>query len=366
VDLRKGQLVFKLKRYELDIKKPYIIGETAYNHEGAANYLYKMIDEIAEIKLNAIKFHLLLNPNSYMTENHPLKKEIDKWIFKEQEWEKIINYSLNKNLDVIALCDDVESIEYINKNRKDIFAIEIHATGINDIFLLKKASQFKGIVILGIGGSSIDEIEYAINFLKKEGKNDIILMYGFQSFPTDYNEINLSKMVKIKELFDLPVGYADHTGYDDPNNEIISVMGAMMGVNILEKHYTLNPGEKRIDNLAAVGKKQMVKIKDLMKIALQVYGEKNIQMSENEKAYGNIGPMKKAIVAKNTIKKGEKITLDKIWFKRTKQESTLKQNQLLSILDQKASKNIAKDEIIDFSNINYRFKKPDLKILGLK
>lgn len=41
---------------------PYIIGETAYNHEGDLNYLYKMIDDISEIKLNAVKFHLLLNP----------------------------------------------------------------------------------------------------------------------------------------------------------------------------------------------------------------------------------------------------------------------------------------------------------------
>ena len=46
------------------IKEPYIIAETAYNHEGDVNYLYKMIDEIAELELNAIKFHLLLLPGS--------------------------------------------------------------------------------------------------------------------------------------------------------------------------------------------------------------------------------------------------------------------------------------------------------------
>ncbi len=53
--------------------KPYIIGETAYNHEGDFDYLVKMIDDIADIGLNAVKFHLLLNVDSYMQKKHTLR-----------------------------------------------------------------------------------------------------------------------------------------------------------------------------------------------------------------------------------------------------------------------------------------------------
>ena len=197
---------------------PYIIGETAYNHEGDMKYLHNMIDDIADLNLNAIKFHLLLDPASYMQKSHPLISDVKKWIFTEKKWGDIFDYSKNRNLDIIALCDDVESIEYINKNRSDVSAIELHASGLNDWFLLNEASKFNGIIILGIGGSTIDEIEYAINILKNTGKNEIILMYGFQSYPTNYTDINLSKMLKIKNLFDLPVGYADHTAFNDTNN----------------------------------------------------------------------------------------------------------------------------------------------------
>jgi sialic acid synthase SpsE len=324
-----------------------------------------MIDEIAEIGLNAVKFHLLLNPDSYISKEHPLYNEIKKWLFTEKQWSELICYSIDKNLDIIALCDDVESVKYINDNHKNIFAIETHATGINDYFLLKEAANFKGKIILGVGGTSLDEIQYAINFFKKQGKHDIILMYGFQSFPTDYMDINLQKMKKIRDLFDLPVGYADHTSYDDDYNEVISIMAAAMGFNILEKHYTLYPGVKRIDYVASVGKKQMGKIKEMMELALKIHGNGGIELSENEKAYGNIGPMKKAIVARNVIKKGEKINLDKIWFKRTAKESTIKQNQLPALLGLKAIKDIEKDEIIDFDKVEYKFKKPDLRIVGL-
>ena len=75
---------------------------------------------------------------------------------------------------------------------------------------------------LSRGLSTIDEIAYAVDFLRSKGKNEIVLMYGFQTYPTNYADINLSKMLKIRDIFNLPVGYADHTAFDDPNNEIIS------------------------------------------------------------------------------------------------------------------------------------------------
>jgi len=348
-----------------NFKEPYIIGETAYNHEGDIKYLYKMIDDIAELKLNAVKFHLLLKPESYMQKKHPLMEEMKKWIFDEKQWDDIIEYSNEKGLDVIALCDDVESIEYILKNNKDVSAIELHATGLNDYFLLESVSKFDGVIILGVGGSTMDEIAYAVDFLKRKGKNEIILMYGFQSYPTKYTDINLAKMLKIKNLFDLPVGYADHTAFDDPNNEIISVMSAMMEINVLEKHYTLDYGKERIDYHAAVGKEQMLKIKELMTLALTVHGDGELKMSKAEQEYGNVGPMKKAIVAKSDIKKGEKLSFDNLWFKRTEEESPIKQHQFLQLIGLEATKDIKEDEIIDFSKVKYEFKKADLESLGL-
>jgi len=344
-----------------NILRPYIIGETAYNHEGDINYLCKMIDDIAELKLNAIKFHMLLNPESYMQKKHPLIKEIKKWTFLKSQWGEVIDYSNKKELDIIVLCDDVESVEYILENNINITAIELHASGLNDYFLLNAVSKFNKQIILGVGGSTIDEINFAIDFLKNKEKNGILLMYGFQNYPTKYIHINLSKMLKIRDLFKLPIGYADHTAFDNPNNEIISCMAAMMGTNILEKHYTPDYGIERIDYHAAVGKKRMLKIKKLMELTLMVYGNGNLKMSEAELEYGNTGPMKKAIVAKKDIKKGDKLSLDNLWFKRTVEESPIKQNQFLQLIGLRALHDIKEDEIVDFTKVEYKFKKVGLE-----
>lgn len=335
---------------------PYVIAETAYNHEGDIKYLHQMIDEIASLKLNAIKFHLLLNLDSFMKKTHPLYEKVKQWMFTENQWDEIFSHAVKKNLEIVALCDDVESIQYIIRKKKKITALELHATSLNDFFMLTEAAKFEGRIILGIGGSSLNDISYAVDFLRHHEKKDILLMYGFQSYPTNYSDINLSKMHAIRELFHLPVGYADHTGFDNPNNVVISIAAALMGFPVLEKHYTPDPGKERIDYHAAVGKKQMSCIRDLMKIALQVHGSGQITLSEPEKAYGNVGPMKKAIVAKHVIKKGEKLTLENLWFKRTPEESTIQQKQFLQLLGSKAKVDIKKDEVIDFSKIEYTFK----------
>ncbi len=258
------------------------------------------------------------------------------------------------------MCDDIESIEFIRSYSNDS-AIELHATSINDYFLLEALSNYRGKIYLGIGGTTLDEIQHAIEKINKEEKKDLILMYGFQSYPTDYRAMNLSKMKKIKELFGLPVGYADHTAFNDPNNELISILPAANGFNVLEKHYTPDHGKERIDYHSAVGMQQMKNIKSMMGLSLTVFGHGGLGMSKPELDYGNVGPMKKAIVARRQIPKGKKIAPEDLWFKRTVEESTIKQMDFHKLIGLEVKTDIAEDEIIDFTKALYEFKPTDEK-----
>lgn len=342
------------------MSQPYIIGETAFHHEGDKVFLKRMIEDIGALKLSAVKFHLLLNPNQYFQKKHPLKTELEKFIFKPNEWSELFDYAESKRLDIIALCNDVDSLLFILENHSNISGIEIHATGINDFHLLTHARKFKQIIYLGIGGCTLDEIQTAILFLRKEPNIRIILIYGFQAYPTNISEINIARIEKIKLLFDVEVGYTDHSYYDDPLNEFNSVLGCCQGIPIIEKHYSPTPGKERIDYHSAVGFDQMKKIKELAEHALEAYGKSDFEFSEAEKNYGNIGPSKKAMVASRTIKKGEVLTMDNIMFKRTESESLIPQRNFLNLLGLVTTKDIQEDELITLDMINFKFQKLDV------
>lgn len=337
------------------MRKPYIIGETAYNHEGSFDYLLRMTEDIAACQLDAVKYHLLFNLDSYYQKDHPLLGEASKWVFSEEQWSQLFQRAITLGLEIVALCDDVDSLAFICRQFPSIFAIEIHATSINDVMMLREAAGFPGKVILGVGGSSVDEVEYALGILYANEKPDVLLMHGFQAYPTNYADINLAKMAKLRDLFGLPVGYADHTAYDDPNNEIVTALGFALGADVIEKHFTPDYGVERIDYHAAVGAEQMRRISELTALFAKAIGNGRLELTAAEKKYGNTGPMKKAIVARQPIAKGETITIDNVCFKRTVEESTVRQKDLENLLGQKAARNIDRDEIIDFSKVAYSF-----------
>ena len=127
-----------------------------------------------------------------------------------------------------------------------------------------------------------------------------------------------------------------------------------MGYNVLEKHFTISP-EKRIDSQAAVS---LDTLKEIITLSNEIFlsrGKSNFVFSEAEKKYGNTGPMKKAMVARNDIKKGTKISINDIAFKRTEASSSLRQMDTMKIIGSEALEDIKPNTILDFSNLKFQF-----------
>jgi N,N'-diacetyllegionaminate synthase len=318
-----------------------------------------LIKHLAKLDIQAIKFHLLFDVDDYMVPNHSAIQVIRDLSIPKESWGDIFQLVKEANKEIIALTNDVASLRYINANQDNypITAIELHSTGLNDLFLLKEATLFKKTVMLGIGGSTFDEVQFAIDFLLSNGKDDILLMHGFQNYPTAYEDINFSRINLMKQAFNLPIGYADHTDPADKNNAMISVLPAMLGVNIFEKHVTHVFGEKRIDSQAAINLEVMEEVIKLGNEIQKTMGTKSISFSEAELNYGNTGPMKKALVARRDLPAGTTIQLDDLAYKRSDDSSSLNQKDVVRILGSTVTSDLVKDELISFQKIKYSFKK---------
>jgi len=258
---------------------PYIIADTTYNHEGDIQYLYRMVDELADIKVDAVKFHLLFNIDGYMARTHPAYEKIKKMLIPSEQWYNIIHYAKLKGLDVVLLCDDIASIKYAMK--QDINEVELHSSAITDTKLLSEAAKYDMRMMLGVGGATFPEIREALDFFDES--ISMTLMYGFNGWSTIPWDIQLCRMQKISKGFGLPVGYADHTNWCHPINTVVSCAAAFNGFPLLEKHYTCDPGVERVDYKESVGKEQMREIRRLMMLASEIYGDGS--MSEAEKGF---------------------------------------------------------------------------------
>lgn len=308
-----------------------LIAETAWHHEGDFTFMHTLVNTIINnTNADIIKFHLLLDIDEYIDKNYSLYKVLNKWMFTEIQWNEILKYSSDSNKDLMLLFNDKKSAKFGIKFEPKL--IEIHSTCLNDIHLLE---MLKGNLVenqklvLGVGGSSINEIENALEILQHK---NIVLMFGFQNYPTRYSDINLRKMKKIMNMFpEFEFGYADHTAWDEKYNVLITLLGAAIGMNYIEKHITIKYGEERCDWQAAITIEMFNDIAAGIKLLNQISGNGYIKLNEGEKKYSVFGPMKKAAFSCRAIKKNEVFSKEMVSFKRTEEISDLSQLEVIEM-----------------------------------
>jgi N,N'-diacetyllegionaminate synthase len=323
-----------------------LIAETAWHHEGSYEFMKNLVTEIStKTEADIVKMHITLDFEEYMDPSHDGYSLLKPWLFKKDQWYELIEIVRNNDKQVMLLLNDVEAIKFGLKLSPEY--VEIHSVCLNDVFMLdelKKGLPQTTKVVLGIGGTSIDEIEHAINYLTH---SNILLMFGFQNYPTVYKDVNLNKIRKIMKLFDnFEYGYADHTAWDSPHNELVTLLGAATGMKYIEKHVTTNFGENRVDWPAAISIDMFNSLHKKIKILEGLNGDGSLSMNKGELSYSIFGPMKKAAVLKKSAKKGEIFSLDMIKFIRTEKVSNMSQLEVIKSVGRPFEQDMDQGELL--------------------
>ena len=150
-------------------------------------------------------------------------------------------------------------------------------------------------------------------------------------------DVNLKAMVSIGKELDIKFGYSDHTlGIE------VDIAAVAMGATCIEKHFTLDKNMKGPDHKASLNPhelKLMVKAIRNIEVAL---GNGIKQASNSEKL--NIKVVRKSLVAKTNISKGELFSEKNLTTKRP--GTGVNPMMWNKYIGKKAKKNYSKDEII--------------------
>lgn len=327
-----------------------LIAETAWHHDGDFTFMKNLIDKlISDSEADIIKLHLSFDFDEYFFKDHPGYSVIKSKALDKKQWDIIVNKIKNSDKELMLLFNDREAVDFGMQYNPAI--VEIHSVCLNDIHLLEKLKKSKPKdtpIVLGVGGSSLYEIENAISYLEDE---NIVLMHGFQNYPTQYRNINFRKIKKTMQLYPLfKHGYADHTAWNEHNNVLITSMAAAIGMDYIEKHVTTSPGEERIDWQAAVSIETFNHISNNLKILDACNGDGLLKLNEGEKQYSVFGPNKKAAFSAVNIKKGDVLSVEMICFKRTSQITNVSQVEALELVGKIAQKDIPQGVLLELKD----------------
>ena len=304
------------------MKKTYIIAEAGVNHNMDYDIAIKLIDNAKLCGADAIKFQATIpeelmtiqaKQSQYQIKNFKSSSQLEmakKLFFDNDVFIDLKKYCDYKNIEFMCSPFDQISMSFLLKTIKPK-KMKIASGEILNTPMLDLLKNYKGDIIISSGMSTLTDIRYCLNILKRNGsdKDKITILHCHTDYPTKLTDVNLSAMLDIKNKFKTKIGYSDHTlGIEIP------VAAVALGADIIEKHITIDkmlPGPDQSSSLDIIEFKEMVKL--IRNIELSI-GDGIKKPRKNE--LKNSQDVKKSIVAKKEIRIGETFSVDNITTKR--------------------------------------------------
>lgn len=288
----------------------YLIAEIGLNHNGRLDLAKKLVDVAADAGFNAVKTQRRNLATLYRPGILDETERADKGVqyvmpflknfqLPDRDLVKLKEYAESKGLTFMCTPFDFESYEYI-VNELGSGAIKIASADLPNLPLLARYTGKKIPMIISTGMSTEEEINNTYKFLDEHGV-EFAFLHCNSNYPAPFQQINLNYMLKMKEMFNIPVGYSGHE-----LGIAVSIAAAALGANIIERHITLDrtmEGPDHAASLEPTGTKKLAR--DIRCIEMSM-GRKERSLSRGEVM--NRQSLGKSLVAARDIKEGETIT----------------------------------------------------------
>lgn len=328
------------------MKKTFIIAEAGVNHNGGMELAKELIAVAAESGADAVKFQSF-NADSLVTKSAPKANYqlavtdgqesqfamLKKLELSEENTYILSKYAQHKSILFLSSPFDIDSLNFLITHL-NLPIIKIGSGEITNGPLLLTAAQSNKNVILSTGMATLGEIEFALNILSYGYNNNIgnpkshhawenlashheheklqekvTLLHCTTEYPAPFEEINLRAISTLRRVFQLPVGYSDHTvGIE------IAIAAVALGAEVIEKHFTIDKKLPGPDHQASLDPGELVTmVKSIRNVELSIgHGKKIPSTSE----FNNRLIARKSLVALREIKVGEVFTEENLGLKR--------------------------------------------------
>ena len=300
-----------------DMKRTCIIAEAGVNHNGSLETAMRLVDAAAEagadiVKFQTFKAEAIVSKDAEMAEyqkanigrtegQYEMLKRLE---LSPSDHEVLMERCKEKNILFFSTAFDVEGVRYLNK--LGLPFMKVPSGELTNLPYLREINRCGKPVFLSTGMSTMQEVAEAVEVLDR---CEVTLLHCTTEYPCPVDAVNLNAMLTMKERFDLPVGYSDHT-----QGLIVPVAAVSLGACVIEKHFTLDRSMEGPDHRASLEPSELKEMVDAIRKVEAAFGSGVKEPSEAEKK--NIVIARKSIVAKTFIAKGDRFSEDNLTVKR--------------------------------------------------
>ena len=243
----------------------FTIAEVGINHNGDIKTAIKLIDKAKWAGASAVKFQTYITEKR-VPEDSPIFGILKQCELSFDQQKELFEYANGKNIVAFSTPFDHESVQFLADINAPCF--KVASFDLVNIPLLKDISKQSRPVIMSRGMANMDEIDTAMHVFK-EGRVPVVLMHCVSAYPIPDNvSINLSTIQALKERYDCPIGYSDHTlGIEAAQFAVAA------GAVAIEKHFTMSQTAEGPDHVLSSEPEQLKKMIDGCKEVRFMMGE---------------------------------------------------------------------------------------------
>lgn len=339
----------------------FIVAEIGCNHNGSKELAKKMVKEAQKCGVDAVKFQTFRA--SDLISRYAPKAEYQKKTTGTKESQlamtarlelshadliELMSYAESLGLVVFSTPFDMGSIEFLDSIGQRLW--KIPSGEITNLPYLERIGAIKREgkkTILSTGMATIEEIRECIDVLVHAGtkEEDIILLHCNTEYPTPDSDVNVLAIQDLRNNFPyVKIGFSDHSvGY------VAAVGAVVLGVTLIEKHFTLNKEFSGPDHKASATPEELrALVENVRRMEIMAGSKKIVTRSECK----NKVVARKSIVALKHIQKGEIFSTENITCKRP--GNGISPMRWYDVLGKKAEKDFAQDELIEVMGIEHQ------------
>jgi len=332
----------------------FIIAEIGVNFDGNLDLAKQSIDAAAECGADAVKFQTFHADEFVATKDlkytytladgtEVTESQYD--MFKRLElpdaWHAILqNHAHAQGVVFLSSVADRAAVDLLDS--LDVPAFKIASEDLINIELLDYVATKKRAVILSTGMANAEEIEMAIEIFRSAGQEALILLHCISAYPTPLDACNLRRIETMRQQFQFPIGFSDHTeGWD------AAMISIGLGSCLVEKHFTVDHYLKGPDHKMSMDPSQFKKLVEQIRSSETMLGSQELTYAAIEEQGRD--EFRRSIVAKFEIEQGALLTKKMLAYKRP--GGGLKPYERSLILDKNTNRRILENEQITLADV---------------
>jgi len=266
-------------------------------------------DELVADKSLMYSYDILVDKETGKTEtiSEPLYDIFVRRSLSETEWKELKTYSDSLGLTFFATIGDDIGFELVKSIGCE--SIKVASADVNYMPWLRRIAKLGISIQLDTGSATFGEIEQAIDVIKSEGNNQIIIHNCPSGYPAHLDSINLRMLPALKQLFGCPVAYSDHTP-----GESMDIAAISFGANLVEKTITLDRTTRSVEHIMSLEPDEMTTFVSTIRDVERAMGSSRRVMSEEEKLKRlNV---RRSVIVDSDVEPGQKLGEVPVKFKR--------------------------------------------------